>query len=63
MRSFFCLFTGAKAPVDERDLTWREWTTLSIVLTALLTAGAWPGPIVKWLGEIGASPRPRTGTT
>ncbi len=53
MRSFFCLFTGVKAPVGERDLTRREWMTLTIVLAALLTAGVWPGPVVKWLGEIG----------
>ncbi|NJK32879.1 MAG: hypothetical protein HC927_10995, partial [Deltaproteobacteria bacterium] len=55
MRSFFSLFTGTKAPAGERDLTLREWATLSVVLAALLVAGIWPGPTVRWLGEIGGT--------
>lgn len=52
MRCFFYLFTGRSVSQGERDLTLREWATLSLLMSILLGAGLAPGGPVAYLGQV-----------
>jgi formate hydrogenlyase subunit 3/multisubunit Na+/H+ antiporter MnhD subunit len=49
-RAFFLLFMGSDENVGERDLSKREFVTMTIVMATLLACGAIPGLVLRGLG-------------
>lgn len=49
-RSFFLLFMGSDENMGERDLTPREFVTMTLVMGTLLACGSMPGLVLSGLG-------------